>query len=446
MKYIYGLNKNGQSIIDYLDSINEDYYCWDDNVKIRKKIQNYNNKVNLVNPINLDLQLINECFVTPGISFNSSKIEVFKKNNINLFRDLELYTRLTKDKKIIAITGTNGKSTTTKLISDILTLNKIKNFAGGNFGLPLLDYKKLNNKIKFHVIELSSFQLESAVSFNSFISILLNISPDHLDRYKNFSEYILQKEKIINLNKNGFNIISLDDPNTINIYNKNKEKFIPISNNYIERGVYIKDNFIIINYFYKDKAIKIPSLSPSLFGFFNKQNILAAYVVVKILNLDIKNFIKIIKEFIGLPHRLEKIYQNDYLQVINNSKATNVDASIKSIMNYDNISLILGGKDNQKDKKFNKIIKYKNKIKKVYLIGEASIAINKQLKNEINCEICKTLEIAIKKIFLDVKKFKTFQTILFAPACTSFDQFKNYEDRGEWFIELIAKVTKVKNE
>ena len=441
MKYIYGLSKSGQSIIDYLDSINEDYYCWDDNKKIREKLQNCNNKVNLVNPINLDLQLVNECFVTPGISFNNSKIKILKKNNINLFRDLELYARLTEDKKIIGVTGTNGKSTTTKLVSDILSSNNIKNFAGGNLGLPLLDYKKLDNKIKFHIIELSSFQLESFVSFNPFVSILLNISPDHLDRYKSFSEYILQKEKIINLNKNGLNIISLDDSNTLDIYKKNKEKFIPISVKYLEKGIYYKDNFIVDNFFDHNKKINISSMSPSLFGFFNIQNILAAYTVSKILELDTNKFIKVIKNFKGLPYRLEKIYQNDYLQVINNSKATNVDSSIKSIMNYENIYLILGGKQNENKKEFNKILNYRKKINKIYLIGETSISIYNQLKNEINCEICNTLDIAIKKIFLDIKKCKTFQTILFAPACASFDQFKNYEDRGERFTELITKMT-----
>ena len=440
MKYIYGLSKSGQSIIDYLDRINEDYYCWDDNEQIRKKLKNFKNKVKLVNPINLDSKLISECFVSPGISFNNNKIKILKKNNINLFRDLELYARLTKDKKIIAVTGTNGKSTTTKLISDILNLNNIKNFAGGNLGIPLLDYKKLDNEIKFHVIELSSFQLESAVSFNSFISILLNISPDHLDRYKSFSEYIFQKEKIINLKKNGFNIISLDDPNTLDIYMKNKEKFIPISNKFLEKGVYFKDYCIVDNYFETNYTINISSASPSLFGLFNIQNILAAYVVVRILELDIKNYIKGIKNFKGLPHRLEKIYQNDYLQVINNSKATNVDASIKSIINFENIYLILGGKDIKKKREFYKISKYKKKINKIYLIGEASISIYEQLKNEINCEICSNLEIAIKKIFLDIKKLKKFQTILFAPACTSFDQFKDYEDRGEKFKELISKI------
>ena len=118
--------------------------------------------------------------------------------------------------------------------------------------------------------------------YNHFaISILLNISPDHLDRYKSFSEYILQKEKIINLNKKGLNIISLDDSNTLDIYKKNKEKFIPISLKYLEKGIYFKDSFIVDNFFENNKAINISSFSTSLFGFFNIQNILAAYAVVR---------------------------------------------------------------------------------------------------------------------------------------------------------------------
>ena len=197
MKYIYGLNKSGQSIIDYLDSINEEYFCWDDNKKIREKVKKFNIKANIVNPINLDYQLIKEAFITPGISLNDKNLDLLKKYNVKLFRDLELYSRIAKDKKIIAITGTNGKSTTTKLISEILDAHNIKNFAGGNIGLPLLDFKKEVEVKEIHVIELSSFQLESAISFNPFISILLNISPDHLDRYDNYQEYILQKEKIM---------------------------------------------------------------------------------------------------------------------------------------------------------------------------------------------------------------------------------------------------------
>ena len=439
MKYIYGLNKSGQSIIDYLHSINEKFYCWDDDVKLRNKIKKNKKKLNLINFKKLDLKLIDECYVTPGISLKNKNFKDFKKNKIKLVRDLELYSRIVNDKKIIAITGTNGKSTTTKLISDMLRINNIKNFSGGNIGIPLLEFKKMNDKIRHHVIELSSFQLESAPSFNSFISIILNISPDHLNRYRNFRDYVSQKMKIINNDKNGFNIMVIDDLNTMKIYNNNKKKIIPVSLKFIQKGIYFKDGYIVDNYFEKFKKINIKSISSSLYGSFNVQNILVTYVVAKLLKLDIKKFLKIIKIFKGLPHRLEKIYISDKLQIINNSKATNIDSVIKSIENYENIRLILGGSKN--NEKFNQILDYKNNIIKIYIIGEGAKSIFAQLKNDIDCEICNTLDIATQNIFYDLRNINKFQTILLAPGCTSFDQFKNFEHRGEKFKDLIIKHT-----
>lgn len=437
MKYIYGLNKSGQSIIEYLNNINEIFYCWDDDSKLRKKLKKDNENLNLINPNKINKKIIDECYVTPGISLKDNIFKDFKKNKIYLMRDLELYSQISSDKKIIAITGTNGKSTTTKLIGDLLKINNLKNFTGGNIGVPLLDFKKKSNKIKYHVIELSSFQLESAPSFNSLISIILNISRDHLDRYKNLKDYISQKKKIINLNKKGFNILVVDDLHTMKIYNDNKKNFIPISSKFIKNGIYFKDRYIVDNYFEKNKKINIKSLSPSLFGLFNIQNILVTYVVVKILNLNISKFLKIIKTFKGLPHRLEELYANNKLKIINNSKATNIDSVIKSIENYENIRLILGGVKNKE--KFNHILNHKKKIIKIYLIGEAATTIFNQLKNSIDCEICHTLNLATKKIFYDLDNFNAFQTVLFAPGCTSFDQYKNFEHRGKKFNDLIMK-------
>jgi UDP-N-acetylmuramoylalanine-D-glutamate ligase len=165
---------------------------------------------------------------------------------------------------------------------------------------------------------------------------------------------------------------------------------------------------------------------------------LAAYVVSKILKIKLKVFNKVIKNFIGLPHRSELIYKSKYSQIINNSKATNLDSTIKSINNYKNIYLILGGR--AKERNFFEILKHKSKIKKIYLIGEAAYIINRQLRNEISCDICQTLDIATKKIYLETKKLKKKYTILLAPACSSFDQFSNFEDRGKKFkrkIELL---------
>ena len=138
MKYIYGLKKSGLSLVNYLNSINEEFFCWDDDETTREKFNKFNLKNNLISPNNLDVKLVDEAFITPGISLKDNKIDILKKNNIKLFRDLELYSRLINCEKIIAVTGTNGKSTTTKLIGDILQLCKIKNFVGGNIGLPLI--------------------------------------------------------------------------------------------------------------------------------------------------------------------------------------------------------------------------------------------------------------------------------------------------------------------
>jgi len=437
MKYIYGLNKSGQSIIKYLNLIKENYYCWDNNERTRNKLMKLDRNINLVKPENINLKSINELFVTPGVALNNNNLNFLKHNNIKFYRDLELYSRITKDKKIIAITGTNGKSTTTKLISDVLKKGKIKNFKGGNIGIPLLDFTKKNNEIKHHVIELSSFQLESFNVFKPFISVLLNIVPDHLDRYKNYEDYAFQKEKIIISNKNNYNIVCIDYKKNLEIYNRYKKKIIPISKDFLKYGIYFKDDYIVDNYFKIKKNIKLSSLSLSLFGTFNIENIMSAYVVSRILNIRTKDFIDVLAKFKGLPHRLENIYKNKKLQVINNSKATNLYATLNAILNYENIYLILGGRG--KEKNFRKILNYHNKIIKIYLIGESTELIFQQLKNKIVCERCENLETATTKIFFDIKRKKVFNTVLFSPACTSFDQFKNFEERGNVFKKIIRK-------
>ena len=438
MKYIYGLSKSGESIVNYLNSINENFFCWDDNIRIRNKIKKMNKKNHLIEPEKLNYKLISESFISPGISLNNKKINILKSYKVKLYRDLELYSRIAYKKKIIAVTGTNGKSTTTKLISNILNKNNISNFMGGNIGIPLLDFPKKNNDLKYHVIELSSYQLESFNKFNPFISILLNVSRDHLDRYKNFKEYIYQKEKLIFSNLKGYNIICIDDKNTLSIYKKYKKRAIPISSKPFKGTVFYKNKSIIDDYFEKNKKIELKEISSSLFGNFNIQNILAAYAVSKILNINVNKFTNVIKKFKGLPHRLEVVIINKKYRVINNSKSTNLESLINSIKNYKNINLIVGGKP--KDKKFKKLLKYKNRIKKIYLIGESSNFISKELENEISVELCNTLQNAIKKIFLDIKKEKQFTNILFSPGCASFDQFKNFEERGNEFKRLVKKI------
>ena len=447
MKYIYGLNKSGLSIIKYFKKNNIPFAVWDDDKKRREELKSIVSNLIFIAPKNLNFFQFKELYITPGIDFKQKKLNIIKKNRIKMFRDLELYSNLLKKQKVIAITGTNGKSTTTKLIGNLIE-QKYKNcFVGGNIGKPLIDSFNSKYNSKFHVIELSSFQLESAPSFKSYISILLNISKDHQDRYKTFKDYVLQKKKIFNSNSS-FNIISLDDKHCLNILKSYRYKFanfIGISSiNQIKKGIYIYENSIIDDYFYNKKVIPINKISNSLRGNFNLQNILATYAVSKILNINQKLFNKCIEKFKGLPHRMEKIYENKRILIINNSKATNLDSAINSIKHFQNIYLIFGGKI--KNKNFLPLTKYKKNIEKCYIIGNYSKFIYKQINKIVNSKLSYNLDDAIKHIILDLKSNKNKKTILFSPGCSSFDQFTSFEERGNCFRKLILNYKKKLNE
>ena len=439
MKYIYGLNKSGLSLINHLSKTSESFIAWDDNEKRRQKISLTFKDIVFKHPEDLNLSKVKEAFITPGISLNDKKILRLRDKKINLYRDLEFYSKLLSNQKVIAITGTNGKSTTTKLIGDVIRSNKLNCFVGGNIGRPLVDFKNINDDSNYHVIELSSFQLESAPSFFSHISILLNISHDHLDRYHTIDNYIHAKEKILNNNKENYNIISTDDDYCRDIFcSSNHLNNIPISTSKpIKKGVFFIDDKIYDQYFFDKKITTINKISQSLTGKFNSQNILAAYTVSQILGLDVNIFLEIIGSFIGLPHRLERIINNNNLEVINNSKATNLDSTIKSISNYKNIYLIIGGQ--AKEKNFSSLINFKKNIIKCYIIGESSDFIYKQLNSSIDSKKSLHLADALKEIFIEVSSSKIKSTILFSPGCSSFDQFKNFEDRGNKFKELVMK-------
>ena len=438
MKYIYGLNISGQSVIKYYYFNNIPFVAWDDNKDIRSFIESNYKNILLIHPQALDCSKISEAFVSPGISLKNDVLEIFNVNKVILYRDLELYSRLINSQKIIAVTGTNGKSTTVKLIGDMINSNGLDCFVGGNLGVPLIDF--VNNKIlsNYHVIELSSFQLEAAPSFQSYISILLNISDDHLDRYSSIKEYANTKEKIIQKKINSFSIISLDDDFCKEIYKKNINKnIIPISTSVsINKGITLFENIIYDNIFEK-KEINIEFLSDSLKGQFNYQNILASYATSKILNLDTKFFLSTVKTFSGLPHRFEHIFENEKMLIINNSKATNFDSAIKTIKNFDNVFLIIGGRT--KNNNFSIFKKVKNNISRCFVIGESTDLIFDQISDLFLSFKNFTLEKAIEQIFIELKNFESKVTIILAPACSSFDQFINFEQRGEKFKEIIMK-------
>ena len=438
--YVYGISKSGLAVIKLLKKQDKNFECWDDNKKTRYLLKKKFKNLNLI-PINkINLKNYNNIYVTPGISINDKKFSKAEKSKLK--RDLNLYYENITTEKIIAITGTNGKSTTTKLIGDILKKSSKKVFVGGNIGEPLCNSILQKKLFFYHVVELSSFQLESIKNFEPKISIILNLAQDHLDRYENFTQYVEAKKNILKINSNNINLISIDDKFSKKIFNdiniKNKISFSLHNSN---ADIYYENGFIVDKYFSKFKKHKLQNISLDLSQTYNIQNMLAAYAVCKYLRIPIKFFNESIKNFKGLPFRSSIILNTKSKLIINNSKATNVASALFTLENKKNIFLLLGGIAKKGDE-FEKFIKFKNDIKKIYIYGKSRLLIKKQMKLNSISEIYENLEGAFNNLWKHLERFDGKATVIFAPACASFDQFENFEKRGDFFNKLVFKKIK----
>ena len=438
--YVYGISKSGLSVIKLLKKQDKNFECWDDSKKTRYLLKKKFKNLNLI-PINkINLKNYNNIYVTPGISINDKKFSKAEKSKLK--RDLNLYYENITTEKIIAITGTNGKSTTTKLIGDILKKSSKKVFVGGNIGEPLCNSILQKKLFFYHVVELSSFQLESIKNFEPKISIILNLAQDHLDRYENFTQYVEAKKNILKINSNNINLISIDDKFSKKIFNdiniKNKISFSLHNSN---ADIYYENGFIVDKYFSKFKKHKLQNISLDLSQTYNIQNMLAAYAVCKYLRIPIKFFNESIKNFKGLPFRSSIILNTKSKLIINNSKATNVASALFTLENKKNIFLLLGGIAKKGDE-FEKFIKFKNDIKKIYIYGKSRLLIKKQMKLNSISEVYENLEGAFNNLWKHLERFDGKATVIFAPACASFDQFENFEKRGDFFNKLVFKKIK----
>ena len=437
--YVYGLSKSGVSIIKLLRKQKKTFSCWDDNKKIRNSIKQNFPKINFIQINKTELKKYKNIYLTPGLSIFDKRLVNAPKSKIK--RDLNLYYQNLQNEKIIAITGTNGKSTTTKLIGDILKKKHKDTFVGGNIGEALCNSITKKRKYSYHVIELSSFQLEAIKNFEPKISILLNLSKDHLDRYKSFKEYIATKKNIINTENNKINLISLDDPFSKKIFNNkniiNKISFSSKNNN---ADIFYNEGHIIDRYFHKNKKLKLSNISLDLNNNYNIQNILASYIVSKYLKIPIKFFKESVKKFKGLPYRSSIIFDSKKQLIINNSKATNISSSISTLENKKNIYLILGGI--AKEDGFIKFNKFQKNINQIYIYGKSRYLINKQINLVKISKVFKNLKDVVNCLWDDLSSFDDKATIIFAPACSSFDQFKNFEKRGDYFNKLILNKLK----
>ena len=417
---IYGLGKSGLSTYSYLKK-NNIISLYDDRIITKKNIKDTHTTYKEIIKKEFDCIII-----SPGIDINNCKLSRFlKKNHKKIYTDLDIfYSRYAFNQKI-TITGTNGKSTTAKLLYDILKDQKKDVRLVGNIGNPVLLEKKIKKDTLF-VIEASSYQLEYSKLFKTNISLILNISPDHLERHKTINKYVSAKFKLIkNQSKNDIAIL-----NTKNFYIKRKLKQKKFAPSILKIEKYISDRFIkkIDNHYFDTDG--------------NKENLTFVLKVSKILKLKNNLLLKSLKNFKGLSFRQEIIHNSKFLKIINDSKATSFSSSEKLLKSLKNIYWIIGGLP----KKGDKFLLKKNDCKKIklYIFGKNQKFFINQLKNKMAFKSFLNLKSLIAKVFLDIKNENNFikKTILFSPASASFDSFKNFEERGKYFNKLIKNYIK----
>lgn len=403
---VYGLGLSGQSVVKFFKKNKiKKFEVWDD--KQKKLFKNKRTK-------NLNKALNNVDFIvlSPGISFIEKKNLIkFEKKIIT---DIDFLFLTNKNFKSIVVTGTNGKSTTCKLISHLLKKNKIEVLIGGNIGTPILDLKIKKNS--YVIIEASSFQLSHSKFIRPDYAILLNITNDHLDWHGNMSNYINSKLKIFALQKK----------NQFSLVNKKLKKIFK-KRDFVSRLVTPKqENYKKIKYKIKNNYLKLSV---------NDENMSFVYTFSKLLKISNKNFITAINSFVGLSHRYEVFLKKKNIIFIDDSKATSFESTKLALSNSKNVYWILGGLPKKNDKIV--LAGVRKNIIKSYLIGKNIEFFKKQIQNKISFSVTNNLKRTLIEILKDIKLSRLKDNIiLLSPAAASYDQFINFAKRGEEFKKL----------
>ncbi len=414
---IYGLGKSGISTFKFLKKKN-DVFLYDD---YKLKFKTLDIKKNLISYKNIPKFKFDLVILSPGIDIHKCKLSRFLKKNFDkIYSDLDIFYSFYKN-DCITITGTNGKSTTCQLMYKVLLDQKFDAKLVGNIGNPILSINNVKKKTVF-VIEASSYQLEYSKIFKSKYAAILNLSPDHIERHKNLNQYIKAKFKLLkNQNKGNLAFINKDDLLT------NKE----LKSNSFESKIIRVNTKKNINFLKNINNVYFSTNS-------NKENLLFVLEISKKLNLRNNVIIKTIKRFKGLKYRQQIIFRRRYLTIINDSKSTSFSSSLSLLKKNHNIYWLLGGIPKKGDK-FKLPKKYFKNIK-AFIYGRNKNFFNKKLKNKIKSKNFNNLKDALKEILNIAKKEKFInKTILFSPCAASFDNFKNFEDRGLYFNRLINK-------
>jgi UDP-N-acetylmuramoylalanine--D-glutamate ligase len=378
--------------------------------------------------------------ISPGVPVQTPELERARSLGIPVIGEVELASRFLQG-KTLAITGSNGKTTTTTLLGKILAEGGLPVQVGGNIGTPMLELIATSTPETWNVLEISSFQLETVAEFHPKIAVILNITPDHLDRHGSFGQYAAEKEKVFaQQDAKDFLVLNADDKATQMAAGRTRSQVFWFSGSrpQVKRGAFVHQNVIV--FVPQEGAAMEPVLAVTeipLKGAHNVENVLAAVCAARLAGVSAESIRESVKSFTAVDHRLQFVAKVKGVDYYNDSKATNVDATMKAIASFaGGIHLILGGKD--KDSDYTLLAPLiKERVRSVYTIGSAAEKIGNQLAGVSKIVGAETLENAVT---LAVEAAQPGEIVLLAPACASFDQFENYGHRGRVFVQQVQKL------
>ena len=383
--------------------------------------------------------------VNPAVPDDSRFLQIACDNNVHIDSELNIFFRLVPA-PVIGITGSNGKSTTTSLLGEMLKEAGIKTWVGGNIGISLLEHLDEIKPDDVVVLEISSFQLEilSRIEMSPHISIVTNIAPNHLDRHKTMGNYIDAKKAIIHYQKeDDYTILNYDDPTLIEWEGECKSHILWFSaTKELEYGTFLKNSEIIINHNSKRNVIPCPTQT-NIKGIHNRQNIMAASYAAIVMHADVEPIKNAIAGFTGLEHRLEYVNTIKEVQYYNDSKATTPEAAIAGIKAFDSPTILIAGGYNKKVSLRQFAQECVKDTKYVILIGETSNNIQELIqgvkgeKAEPEVYVATSLGESVRKAY---EIAEAGDVVLLSPACASYGMFTNYEERGKKFKELVGHI------
>jgi UDP-N-acetylmuramoylalanine--D-glutamate ligase len=412
---VLGLARSGLATVEALVASGAEVVAWDSNADARAKV---GAGVSLADPLTIDLTGFDGVVVSPGVPINSHPIaEHARAANVPLIGDIELFAQARASlppHKVIGITGTNGKSTTTALIHHILQTAGIPSLMGGNIGLPILGRDPLPEG-GVYVLELSSYQIDLTHSLDCDIAVLLNVTPDHLDRYDGFADYAAAKERLFTLQHvDKLAVIATEDDRTRMIASRINHRLMRVSS----------------------ASVTDQSRWPSLQGPHNAQNVAAAIAVANALGVDPDTIERGLATYPGLPHRMERVRELGGVLYVNDSKATNATSTAPALAAYPAIHWILGGR--AKTDELDACAPNFDHVRAAYTIGEAGPMFAKLLSPHMPVSECGVLDVAVNKA---AAAAQPGETVLLSPACASFDQFTDYEARGAAFRAAVEALS-----